>query len=99
MKPTARSIISAVTGTGLAVFTVSSALAVGPAASSTMLGFSFLALFGLLEITILAYKPARFVRINASAVDLRPKPATLPYRPRVPAVVEFAPTSSGRCAA
>lgn len=56
MKTTARTFLSSITGLGLAVFTIASVLFAGLAAYTTVLGFSFLALFGMAEIAILSYR-------------------------------------------
>jgi hypothetical protein len=92
MKTTAHSIISSATGFGLAAFTVISFLTAGIAAPATVLGFSFLAVYGLCEMAFIDYTPLH--RTHLSVV--RPAYAG---RVIVPAIVEFEKASVSRRAA
>jgi hypothetical protein len=95
MKTTARFIISATTGLGLTAFTLFSAFAFGSASTATVLGFAFLAIYGLLEIAVLSYAAPRFevrpVRVTRPAPVLVALPA--------PAAIELRSTVSDRRAA
>ncbi len=98
MKTTARSIISAATGLGLAAFTIISAFTAGANASATVIAFALLAIFGMLEIAILSYSAPRFVKRSAG---VRRAPALVSTRTyaRVPALVEMPVSSTSRRAA
>jgi hypothetical protein len=80
---TARSLLSATTGLGLSALTTVSFLTAGIAAPATVLGISFLAVYGLFEIAVLETRP----------IDLRSARAALNHR-RSAAVFEF---PSDRC--
>lgn len=84
---TARFILSAASGLGLAAFTLISALILGPAARETLVGFSLLAIYGLLEIAILSYRTPRPMVRPARA---RRAPARLAAQPvRVRAITRL----------
>jgi hypothetical protein len=100
MKTTAHSIISSAAGFGLAAFTIVSFLTAGIAAPATVLGFSFLAVYGLCEMAFIDYTPLRVARVAAApVVNTRAIAAT--RHVVVPAIVEFEPrrTSERRAAA
>lgn len=97
MKTTAHTIISTATGLGLAVFTIASFLIAGPAAPATLLGFSFLAVYGMSEMAMIEYTPLgarRPARRNPGQATPRAAGHTT-----VPAIVEFERPASRRCAA
>jgi hypothetical protein len=87
MKNTAHSIISTATGIGLAAFTVISFFTAGLAAPATVLGFSFLAVYGLCEMAFIDYTPLRVSGARRPALAPAPKPAV--RRTIIPAIVEF----------
>ncbi len=60
MKTTARTVLSAAAGFGLAAFTLVSAFTAGINGSTTVIAFSLLAIYGLLEIAMLSYAAPRF---------------------------------------
>lgn len=60
MNTTLRSIVSSTIALGLVAFTVISAFAFGAAASPTLLGFGFLAAYGILEIAVASYEGPEF---------------------------------------
>jgi hypothetical protein len=97
MKNTAHSIISTATGLGLAAFTVISFFTAGIAAPATVLGFSFLAVYGLCEMAFIDYTPLRVGGVRRLA--LAPAPKATVSRPIVPAIVEFEHTEPARRAA
>lgn len=61
MNTTARSLVSTSLGLGLAAFTAIAAFAFGAAAPATLLGFGFLAAYGVLEIAVASYEPPHLV--------------------------------------
>lgn len=65
MNTSLRSLLSAATGFGLAGFTVFSASTAGILADTTVIAFSLLAIYGLLEIAMISYTAPRFVSRNA----------------------------------
>jgi hypothetical protein len=59
---TARSLFSVTTGLGLATFTAIAFVTAGIAAPATVMGFSFLAVYGMFEIALLDSAPPARVR-------------------------------------
>jgi hypothetical protein len=57
MKITAHTLISSVTGLSLVAYTLVSLINEGPATPGAVLGFSFLAVYGLLEMALIEYVP------------------------------------------
>lgn len=98
MKTSFRSILSAVTGLGLAAFTFISAFTVGVDAPATVLAFSLLTVFGLVEIAILSYMPRRLLARPRALQPLRVTQAR-PIRVRVPALIEVPASAYTRRAA
>jgi hypothetical protein len=98
MKTTARFIISAATGLGLAAFFLVAAFAAGANAPVTVIAFALLAIYGLLEIAILSYSTPRFVT-RPVAVRRTPTLVTARGFARVPAIVEMPGRSMPRRAA
>lgn len=97
MKTSARFILSSVTGLGLVACTVISAFTFGAAATSTVIAFSLLSVFGLVEIAVLSYTPRRFV--VRPVVTVRPATVTRRNYVRVPALVEVPAAAYTRRAA
>ena len=78
---TARFVLSISAGLGLAAFTAISFVASGISAPSTVLGFSFLTVYGLFEIALLDYAPA----VRTSSVRAARNPGRLVEFPAAPA--------------
>jgi hypothetical protein len=97
MKTTAHTIISSATGFGLAAFTIASFAIAGIAAPATVLGFSFLAVYGICEMAFIDYTPLR--RSRAAAVRNSNESAPAVRRVVVPAIVEFERSIDARRAA
>jgi hypothetical protein len=85
MTTSIRHTTSAATALGLVSFTASSALFSGLFATPTLVAFSLLAVYGLLEIAILSYATPheRALRPASAAI------ARIPTVRRVPAVIEY----------
>jgi hypothetical protein len=98
MKTTARSLLSAVTGLGLATFMLISAFTFGANAPATVIAFSLLVIYGLLEIAILSYSTPRFVTRRV-ATRRSPTLVGLPGYSRVPALAENPERANARRAA
>jgi len=87
MTSSIRTTLSAATALGLVSFIASSTLFSGLFATPTLVAFSLLAVYGLLEIAILSYATPHALtnRRVAVAVAMTPVPAVR----RVPAVIEY----------
>ena len=68
MNTRIHSILSASAALGLASFTSVSAFVLGVAAPATLLSFGLLAVYGLLEITLVSYQSPRLIRRSPRAV-------------------------------
>lgn len=84
MNMHARTALSA-TALGLASFTATSAVVSGLFAAPTVVGFSLLAVYGLVEIALLSYAMPRKAPSRPSA----PAPVRLGVVRRVPALIEY----------
>ncbi len=90
MTTHARTALSA-TALGLASFTATSSIASGLFATPTMLGLALLAVYGMLEITLLSYAMPRKAATRSPA----PAAVRLNIVRRVPALIEY-PVIRGR---
>ncbi len=83
MNTTARSLVSTSLALGLTAFTAIAAFTFGAAAPATVLGFGFLAAYGILEIAVVSYEPPRLVsarrRAPRSAAEARPVAGMIEY--------------------
>jgi len=98
MKTTARFLLSAATGLGLAAFLVFSAFTAGANAPATVIAFALLAIYGMLEIAILSYATPRYLT-RPVTVRRTPTVVSAPHYMRVPAIVEMPRSSTHRRAA
>ena len=85
MTTSTRTTLSAATALGLVSFITSSTLFAGLFATPTLVAFSLLAVYGLLEIAILSYASPRVHASRAHAIAIAPARTVR----RVPAVVEY----------
>lgn len=85
MTSSIRSTLSTATALGLASFLASSAMFAGLFATPTLVAFSLLAAYGVLEIAILSYAMPR----PRTARPAAPAPVRRPTVRRVPAVIEY----------
>lgn len=83
MTSTTRTTLSAATFFGLVSFVLSSAFFAGLFAIPTVVGFSLLAAYGVVEIAVLSYSGPHFVALRAEreavAVQARPAPALVAF--------------------
>ncbi len=85
MTTSTRTTLSAATALGLVSFIASSTLFAGLFATPTLVAFSLLAVYGLVEIAILSYASPRVRPARANPIAIVPARAVR----RVPAVVEY----------
>lgn len=87
MTSSTRTTLSAATALGLVSFTTSSAFFAGLFATPTLVAFSLLAVYGMLEIAILSYAtpPVRAARPTVTAIAIAPARTIR----RVPALIEY----------
>jgi hypothetical protein len=93
MKSSARFILSATTGLGLAAFTAISAFT-NVSTSVTATAFGLLVIYGMIEMMIESYSSRRPAVRSVARIT-----TPYPVRVRVPALVEFPASASRACAA
>jgi hypothetical protein len=92
MKITAHTLVSSVIASSLAAYTVISFLSEGLPAPGAVLGFSFLAVYGLCEMAFIEYVPLGYVRSAR-------RPAATTARKRAEVIVGFTAPAHARRAA
>jgi len=96
MKTSLRSLLSATAGLGLSAFTIVSAFTAGFEAGSTVIAFSLLVIYGLLEIAMVSYAAPRY---ELRTPMRREALTAMPALARVsPLVSMSAPTTQRRAA-
>lgn len=93
MTTNIRTTLSSATALGLVSFTATSALISGLFATTTVVGFALLAVYGVFEIALLSYAAPKL-----TAARPAPAPAAVVRTTRrVPALIEFPVTSRTAC--